>query len=177
MHQKSSPERLSGLYLRGKIFWFNHGTGKNRLQVSLETSDEAEAIKKATLILENPELNPCNGFLKEMNRYQGLAEQGLADDEQQRLAIPSGKELGEGLALLFSTSSDFRSASSHLSAGQTLRFSDLAKTLFGNGEESEAALAGLVSIGIRARVLPHEFSLLPARTISSPTALITSLCD
>jgi len=69
MQQKSSPERLSGLYLRGKIFWFNHGTGKNRLQVSLETSDEADAIQKATAILENPELNPCNGFLKEMKRY------------------------------------------------------------------------------------------------------------
>jgi hypothetical protein len=35
----------------------------------LETSDEAEAIKKATVIIENPELNPGNGFLKEMNRY------------------------------------------------------------------------------------------------------------
>jgi hypothetical protein len=57
------------LYLRGKIFWFSHGSGKNRLQVSLETSDEADAIQKATAILENPELNPCNGFLKEMNRY------------------------------------------------------------------------------------------------------------
>ncbi|MDR3561458.1 MAG: site-specific integrase [Negativicutes bacterium] len=69
MRQNSTPERLSGLYLRGKIFWFNHGTGKNRIQLSLETSDEADAINKATAILENPELNPCNGFLKEMNRY------------------------------------------------------------------------------------------------------------
>ncbi len=50
MHSKSSPERLGGLCFRGKIFWFNHGTGKNRLQLSLETSDEAEAMKKATVI-------------------------------------------------------------------------------------------------------------------------------
>lgn len=48
MQLKSSSERLAGLYLRGKIFWFTHGTGKNRLQVSLETSDEAEAIQKFT---------------------------------------------------------------------------------------------------------------------------------
>ena len=94
---------------------------------------------------------------------QGLAAQGLSNDEQQRLTIPAGKELGEGLALLFSSSSDLRSASSRLSAGQTLRFSALAKILFGDGEESEAALAGLISISIRARMLPHEFSLLPAR--------------
>jgi len=69
MQQKSSPERLKGLYLRGKTFWFSHGTGKNRLQVSLETSDEADAIQKAKVILANPQLNPCNGFLREMNRY------------------------------------------------------------------------------------------------------------
>jgi hypothetical protein len=69
IQQKSSAERLKGLYLRGKIYWFAHGTGKNRLQESMENSDEAEAIKKAKLILENPELNPCNGFLREMNRY------------------------------------------------------------------------------------------------------------
>ena len=51
-------------------------TGKNRLQVSLETRDEAEAIDKAKAILENPELNPCNGFLTELNRY---ADEQVAD--------------------------------------------------------------------------------------------------
>ena len=65
----STTKKLKGVYLRGNIFWFRHGTGKNRLQVSLETQDEAEAIDKARAILENPELNPCNGFLTELNRY------------------------------------------------------------------------------------------------------------
>jgi hypothetical protein len=94
---------------------------------------------------------------------QGLAELGLGNDEQQRLTIPAGKEFAESLAAVFSLSGDLRNASSRLSTGQTLRFTELAKALFGDTRESEAALAGLVSIGIRARVLPHEFSLLPAR--------------
>jgi integrase len=67
--QMSSTKKLKGIYLRGNIFWFTHGTGEGRLQVSLETSDEAEAIQKAQAILDNPELNPCNGFLTELNRY------------------------------------------------------------------------------------------------------------
>jgi integrase len=65
----STTKKLKGVFLRGNIFWFRHGTGKNRLQVSLETRDEAEAIDKARVILENPELNPCNGFLTELNGY------------------------------------------------------------------------------------------------------------
>jgi hypothetical protein len=69
MQQKPSAQRLKGLNLRGKIFWFNHGTGKNQLQVSMETSDEADAIRKARVNIENPELNPCNRFLREMTRY------------------------------------------------------------------------------------------------------------
>ena len=99
MRQNSTPERLAGLYLRGKIFWFNHGTGKNRLQVFLDTSDEAEAIKKATVIIENTELNPCNGFLKEMNRY---ADEKLDDrtwtgnSRKSKTSIPKmfGGDLG-----------------------------------------------------------------------------------
>lgn len=94
---------------------------------------------------------------------QALTEQGLSEDEQQRLAIPEGTDCSEGLARIFSLSADLRNASARLSTGQTLRFTELAKSLFGGGEEAEAALAGLVSIGIRARMLPHEFSLLPAR--------------
>lgn len=94
---------------------------------------------------------------------QALTEQGLPEEEQQRLALPEGREFGEGLAQIFSASSDLRNASARLSTGHTLRFTELAKSLFGGSEESEAALAGLVSIGIRARMLPHEFSLLPAR--------------
>ena len=65
----STKKKLKGIYLRGNIFWFRHGTGKNRLQVSLETGDESEAVEKAEAILENPELNKCDGFLKELNRY------------------------------------------------------------------------------------------------------------
>lgn len=64
--QTSSSKKLKGIYLRGNIYWFTHGTGACSTQVSLETDDEAEAIKKALLVLDNPELNPCN-VLTELN--------------------------------------------------------------------------------------------------------------
>jgi len=94
---------------------------------------------------------------------QGVAEQEIDDGQRQQLTVPSDSELGNGLAQAFSSSTELRNASTRLSSGQILRFTDLAKALFGDNTEAESALAGLVSIGIRARVLPHEFSLLPAR--------------
>ena len=65
----SSAKKIRGIYLRGNIFWFRHGTGKKRKQFSLETRDEAAAVQKAKEFLENPELNPCNGFIVAMDRY------------------------------------------------------------------------------------------------------------
>ena len=94
---------------------------------------------------------------------QGVAEQKIDADRRQRLTVPSDVELGNALAQAFCSSAELRDASTRLSSGQIVRFTDLAKSLFGESEDADPALAGLVSIGIRARVLPHEFSLLPAR--------------
>jgi ATP-dependent helicase YprA (DUF1998 family) len=94
---------------------------------------------------------------------QGVAEQEIGVCERQRLTLASIEEFGNGLAHIFSSSAELREASSRLSSGQISRFNDLAKALFGDNASAEAGLAGLVSIGIRSRVLPHEFSLLPAR--------------
>lgn len=56
-----------------------------------------------------------------------------------------------------------RLASKALSEAGAVPFSQLATNLFGNTPQAEAALAALIGIGIRARLQPGEFSLLPAR--------------
>jgi len=94
-------------------------------------------------------------------RNQAVADQNFDDTARQQLMLPSDSELGSGLAEAFSASIELRKASSRLSSGQILRFTDLAKELFGDNSDAEAALAGLVSIGIRACTRPQEFSLLP----------------
>jgi len=49
-----ATKKLRGIYLRGNIFWLTHGSGPNRKQVSLETSDFAKAVAKAQKFLDNP---------------------------------------------------------------------------------------------------------------------------
>src|SRR5207248_8947787 len=59
---------------------------------------------------------------------------------------------------------EMRAASEALAGAGAMPFAALAKRVFGEeGPEAEADLAGLVSVGIRARLHPEEFSLLPAR--------------
>lgn len=70
-----ASKKIRGIYLRGKIYWFTHGTGKRRLQVSLETSDYAEAVKRAQAILDNPLLNSTDGFKAELDKF--------ADDQER----------------------------------------------------------------------------------------------
>src|ERR1035438_900751 len=67
--QSSSSGKIKGLYLRGNIFWLTHGSGQNRVQMSLETSDEIEAIEKARKVIADPQLNTSNGYLAEVAKY------------------------------------------------------------------------------------------------------------
>jgi integrase len=62
-------KKLRGIYQRGNIFWLTQGSGGNRIQKSLETSDYAEAVAKAQEILNNPVLNTTNGFLADLNDF------------------------------------------------------------------------------------------------------------
>jgi ATP-dependent helicase YprA (DUF1998 family) len=94
---------------------------------------------------------------------QGVAEHEIDVGQRQQLTLNSDKELGSGLAQIFSLSVELRDVSSRLASGQIMRFTDLAKAVFGDNSGAEPALAGLVSIGIRSRMMPQEFSLLPAR--------------
>lgn len=64
------PEKIKGLYRRrGKTYWLAHQKNKRRVFVSLETSDYVEAVKKASLILTRPELNPTAGLKSDINEF------------------------------------------------------------------------------------------------------------
>jgi len=94
---------------------------------------------------------------------EAISKQDLEAGLRQCLTIGSGKEFGPAFAEIFSASVELRTASARLATGQVWQFTKLAKELFGEADDAEAALAGLVSIGIRSRLQPQEFSLLPAR--------------
>ncbi len=96
----------------------------------------------------------------------------IPSDLKQRLVIPAESPakpdevrvaIGKHLAQRFCASTELRHASAELSSHSILRFEELARTLFGAGATGQMALAGMVSVGIRARLEPDEFSLLPAR--------------
>lgn len=62
-------KKIKGIYLRGNTFWLTHGSGKRRLQVSLETADYAEAVTKAQEILTQPLLNTTAGFKADLDDF------------------------------------------------------------------------------------------------------------
>jgi len=94
---------------------------------------------------------------------EAIAGAALPQEAKDRLTLPSGDGLGAGLAKAFAAADQMRSASQILAQSGAVRFGELAEKLFGVGEPGEEALAGLVAVGIRARLTPAEFSLLPAR--------------
>jgi len=93
----------------------------------------------------------------------GIAASNLDASLKARVTLPPGDSFGAALAKIFSGAEQLRLASQILSQAGAIRFGELAERLFGSGDEGEKALAGLVSVGIRAKLTPNEFSLLPAR--------------
>lgn len=88
----------------------------------------------------------------------------LSDTQKATLKLEEGKAVEPAIAHIFARAVEMRAASDALAGAGALPFAELAKRIFGSeGETSEAGLSGLVSIGIRARLRPEEFSLLPAR--------------
>ncbi|MEP6671355.1 MAG: helicase-related protein [Chthoniobacter sp.] len=83
--------------------------------------------------------------------------------QKQALILEAGADLPAELALRFASSAEMRQASVELAKPGARHFPSLAQQLFGSGDAGEAALAGLIAVGIRARFQPEEFSLLPAR--------------
>jgi len=58
--RSSSPQRLPGVYLCGKIFWCRYSLDGRQHRISLETGDESAAIARAMEIRANPELTDIN---------------------------------------------------------------------------------------------------------------------
>jgi hypothetical protein len=95
------------------------------------------------------------------NETVGLLD--LPEPLRDRLTLPLNVDLAPALAEVFAASGEIRQVSSELSLASTVGFTTLARTLFGDASNAAVALAGLISVGIRARVRPEEYSLLPAR--------------
>lgn len=65
--------KIKGVTQRGKIYWLRTQKNGRLLQMSLETEDYVEAIKKAALILQKPDLNPTQGLKADLalfTKYQ-----------------------------------------------------------------------------------------------------------
>jgi integrase len=65
----STTERLKGIYLRGKIFWYRYSFQRRQYRVSLETTDESEAITKALAIAADPVLSGADQIREEVKSY------------------------------------------------------------------------------------------------------------
>lgn len=107
-----------------------------------ETTSEDEVIRK------------WNAELASAAIPAGLAE---------RLKLSNTETLEAGLASKFAGSAEIRRVSKELARNGLTPFTQLAQRVFGNAPSAGDALAGLVSVGIRARQTPTEFSLLPGR--------------
>jgi hypothetical protein len=94
---------------------------------------------------------------------KSVAASNLDAIVKARLTLPAGNSFGAALAKIFGRAEQLRLAAQILSQSGAVRFGDLAERLFGSSSEVDKALAGLVSIGIRSKLTPNEFSLLPAR--------------
>ena len=84
--------------------------------------------------------------------------------EESLSSSKANERIEPALARLFASALEMRAASQALAGTEVMSFEALAKRVFGTeGPEAATGLAGLISIGIRARLHPEAFSLLPAR--------------
>jgi ATP-dependent helicase YprA (DUF1998 family) len=94
---------------------------------------------------------------------QAISMSNLSGGLGERLSLDQNTPLARALARVFAQSKEMRHASTTLCEGGAMAFTQLAETIFGGGAQAQAALAGLISIGIRARLSAEDFPLLPAR--------------
>lgn len=92
-----------------------------------------------------------------------VKELQIDDSVRDVLKVSSEEPIEQTLAQIFSKSTEMRRASEILANKGAMSFAELAKTIFEKEAKSEDGLSGLITIGIRARLHPEEFSLLPAR--------------
>jgi len=88
----------------------------------------------------------------------------LSEGHKSTINIAKTEPFEQGLARFSALTKEMRTASEALAGAGAMPFAALAKRIFGvEGAEAEAGLSGLISVGIRARLRPEQFSLLPAR--------------
>lgn len=93
-----------------------------------------------------------------------LAALHLPEGMSARLSVSRERSLEPQLADIFAASHQLRIASQALSGSGAVPFSRLAATVFGETQSGAyVGLAGLIAIGIRARLSERDFALLPAR--------------
>jgi hypothetical protein len=88
---------------------------------------------------------------------------GLDSKLANRLRVREDRPVGPQLAECLADADEMRRASTELAQPGARQFISLAQTLFGAAPEAAQALTGLITAGIRARLAPGGFSLLPAR--------------
>jgi len=67
--RSSRNKRVTGVYLRGKIFWYRYSFDGRQHRLSLDTDDEAAAVARAMEIRANPELADINHLKLEIKDY------------------------------------------------------------------------------------------------------------
>ena len=65
----SRAGKIRGIFRRGNIFWFAKMIDGRRIQVSLNTSEYAEAVVNATKILDHPFLNEAEPLQQEIESF------------------------------------------------------------------------------------------------------------
>jgi integrase len=89
--RKSQSGKIKGIYPRGNIFWYSRMVKGQRVQMSLETSDYAEAVTKALDIRADPFLITADPLGAEIEAFIGYKERqneySPASAESKRYAL------------------------------------------------------------------------------------------
>jgi integrase len=72
----SSGVKVSGLYRRGQVWWWNRQDSGHRVRLSLETTDHATAVRKVLEYRAKPHISEVGRWEYEVNRY--------LDDQRER---------------------------------------------------------------------------------------------
>ena len=84
MKRPASGRKLTGIYTRGKTFWFTYRLNGKKHFHSLGTADYGEAVQKALEIRQNPELAPAAVFAREIDAF--IAHKVARNEYSQRSA-------------------------------------------------------------------------------------------
>ncbi len=130
-----------------------------------EASDETFSLpREAWIALGRATASLPSGDSGDVRAWnQAISMSNLSGGLGKRLWLDQNTPLARALARVFAQSKEMRHASTTLCEGGAVAFTRLAETIFGGGAQAQAALAGLISIGIRARWSSEDFPLLPAR--------------